>query len=375
MSLSERNRDATLALTRPQCLDLREQLKRDPDFNDVGLWVVSPLTRALQTFLVGCPCVPRAASRPVLRTWPQGTNTAEALASAWRDAPMQSASAPATGTVTPPRPRRVPASQERASRDAAQPSIDAFFSPAGRAPSPHSGATPAMAAVAISRQRDTEAVSPPASAGAPCSPPPTGAPREAWGNGTGGESVAPGEGGMRCAARSLDVTFGSSYRERVKAVVHPAVAERLMCSGDVGRPRRVIEELFGDVMPVGSFDALPEEWWYNPHQGANCAVSQCMDRNEPEASLKQRIEVRATATNRSGSSLRSLVIRSASCGRNKQAFLSRPSSQAFKTYAMDRPERVIAVVAHSIFIKALLKSLSADGAVTLKNAEYRKIYL
>lgn len=317
---------------RRQCIDLRQHLQRDVDVRD-ALWVVSPLTRALQTFLLSCPMLStHAMTDRFLRTWPLGTNTADAYHAEMyqphtsqkaRSREADAARSPfAWGRVLAPQNAATPSARECPLRGTER----GAPAPAPACPGTADPATPVPGAWSPVRPAWSRAMVPDAAFSPAPAATPSGAPLV-----------------MVAAGPSASVTPAPSVRvgrHSVKTVVLPCVTEVMVTPGDVGRPTSCLKEMFQEVMPSGSFEAVGEHWWFRGGAATaegNSALARRFKYPEPRESLHKRIE-------------------------------------AFTKFALDRPERVIVVVAHSCFLRKLMVSLGAEER-TLKNGEHCKIVL
>jgi len=401
---------------RQQCADLRERLRRDPDVVAEGtLWVVSPLARAVQTFLLGCPFV-RARPhdlRRQLRTWPAGTNTAASFLAKARGAELERRRWAAeagvgcgalAGKATVAAGEATPGTCHGVGDERRQPNVASFLARAGAGPGggTEEGGGAAVAAVAAEpgvsagagletpacagRPRDgatTTGVTPFLALmglgdGAPAAceigacprtsdPPPSDAkslrpaPGAATGLGASDAAFSPlrappppaGDGGTPPPpaghhAPPRMTPAASPCRPSacpVRVTVQPLVTECLLTAGDVGRPVSELAAIFGSVLPPSSFEDVPDTWWYNPTRDGgtapNCTQRRTLGSGEPSHVIKQRIA-------------------------------------RFHRWALDRPERVLVVVAHSCFLKRFMKSLPACGDAadrSLRNGEYVKLIL
>ncbi|XP_024376003.1 uncharacterized protein [Physcomitrium patens] len=97
--------------------------------------------------------------------------------------------------------------------------------------------------------------------------------------------------------------------------VTPLHAEHVMCTGDIGRPPKILAGEF----PWLSFDGLPEVWWYSQSEHPNDAVRMEFNSVEPMEELRKRVGV-------------------------------------FRQFLRSRPENIIVVIGHSTFFKELTSS-------------------
>lgn len=111
--------------------------------------------------------------------------------------------------------------------------------------------------------------------------------------------------------------------------VTPLHAEHVMCTGDIGRPPKILAGEF----PWLSFDGLPEVWWYSQSEHPNDAVRMEFNSVEPMEELRKRVGV-------------------------------------FRQFLRSRPENIIVVIGHSTFFKELTSSRQR-----LMNCETRTILL
>lgn len=271
----------------PQCIDLRQHLQRDVDVRD-ALWVVSPLTRALQTFLLSCPMLStHAMTDRFLRTWPLGTNTADAYHAEMyqphtsqkaRSREADAARSPfAWGRVLAPQNAATPSARECPLRGTER----GAPAPAPACPGTADPATPVPGAWSPVRPAWSRAMVPDAAFSPAPAATPSGAPLV-----------------MVAAGPSASVTPAPSVRvgrHSVKTVVLPCVTEVMVTPGDVGRPTSCLKEMFQEVMPSGSFEAVGEHWWFRGGAATaegNSALARRFKYPEPRESLHKRIEVR-----------------------------------------------------------------------------------
>ena len=448
---------------RHQCRSLREVLQRDPELRGQDVcWVVSPLARAIQTFLIACPGLEalREGHR-ALRTWPEGDNTCAAYReNALRGVPAGGGAPPGAHgcCVLPGAPAAGEAAlrgrgaggskrwQAQAARDPSQAGLAQFGfgrpggSPAeaaGGAAVQHCGMTPLVEGVALGSPPPRRAAfgsffqeaagTPPAAAAAgparacpgpgdplperakarrvsmQCTPggppaadrafsppahrrqgsagiesvadlgaalarecpelsaraPPGGAGgasgystpvntrsragslKEEWGGGGGNPEATRG------VSQGEEEGEGPGGRKGVTCYLHEMVSEQLVTPGDVGRPREVLRDHFGDVLPAGSLDSVGDGMWWHTGAGSrhgaagerlSCALHKHLGRRESKEEFNARVG-------------------------------------HFVDWALSRPERVVAVVGHSVFIRQVMRKLGQPDAPSLRNADYHKVHM
>ncbi|KAJ7248912.1 hypothetical protein O6H91_18G083500 [Diphasiastrum complanatum] len=89
--------------------------------------------------------------------------------------------------------------------------------------------------------------------------------------------------------------------------------EHIACSGDVGRPSKVLASEF----PWLSFSDLEDIWWFSPKHAPNDPITGTFQSTESLENLRKRVTV-------------------------------------FRQFLLDREEQVVAVIGHSTFFKVLL---------------------
>ena len=133
-------------------------------------------------------------------------------------------------------------------------------------------------------------------------------------------------------------TWAVPPREKLWLAVRPELAEHLVTSGDVGRPRQALCESFPDLAAGGAFRQLSDVWWYSGTEDKpNCCILRRVDTPETRENLRVRVG-------------------------------------NFRKWVMAQPGKELVVFGHSTFFKYLIQGEGHDG-VRLKNGQVMTIQL
>lgn len=118
--------------------------------------------------------------------------------------------------------------------------------------------------------------------------------------------------------------------------VRPEISEKLVTSGDIGRPPHMLKQSFSALQD--KLDHLDEVWWYNKEGKPNCSINRMFSSKETDASLKKRIG-------------------------------------EFRSWLLSRPEKVIVAVGHSVYWKAFCTTQNGLQERSLANCEVKKLLI
>ncbi|CAG9467561.1 unnamed protein product [Pedinophyceae sp. YPF-701] len=145
------------------------------------------------------------------------------------------------------------------------------------------------------------------------------------------ESSGQGRYGCRCDCQCHRV-----HAALPRVMILPQISEQVLSTGDIGRPRDVLERLFASCLPEECFDPLGNAptWWFNPQpvKKPNHGLHEEFHSEESAAHCRQRCE-------------------------------------NFLAWAQQRPEKVIVAVGHSTFWKCFQSRGGVASTCSLTNCE------
>lgn len=97
--------------------------------------------------------------------------------------------------------------------------------------------------------------------------------------------------------------------------VRPELAEHLVTSGDIGRPRAALQKDFPSIQDA--MEELDDVWWYQRDAKPNCALRKLLQSQEPKSAFRARVGL-------------------------------------FRRWVLSRPEEEMVIFGHSTFFKELM---------------------